>query len=263
MVLNELQIISLETIYTLLIIVPSLLIFSKTRRLYAFSNYKGLKYFSDAFLFFAIGFILRYIVMLNKIIAGNITATIQQFDLLLVAMEFFMIVPGMLLLYSLVWKRFEDLKYSKRPVNVSILLMYSFALIFACLDYLFSTLLFLYVSQIILFSAASIISYNNYRLRKQYFKQFYFISMVLFLLIMIINLIAQYTIDDFPIVRFYAYMITVLVVFLLLYVTNKLTKTRKLSDNVAQKDTVKSSKRVVKKADPSKKYKKHESINRW
>lgn len=231
MVFDELQIIGLETIYALLVILPSLLIFSKTRKLFRFSNYKGIKYFSNAFLFFAIGFILRYFVVLNKIISGNLLATIQSFDLLLIAMEFFMIVPGMFLLYALVWKNFEHLLYSKKPVNLAIFLMYFVALLLAVLDYVFSTFLFLFVSQIILFSVASVIAYTNYRVKRQYFKQFYFISMFLFLVMVVVNLIAQYTINNFPIMRFYVYVITVVVVFLFLHITNKLTKSTSLNNS--------------------------------
>lgn len=224
MAINELQIISIETIYTLLIAITSLLVFFKTRKVYNFSNYKGLRYFSNAFLFIAVGFLLRYIIMLQKILSGELLGTIQQTNLLLILMQFCLILPGMFLLYSLIWKKFENTKYSKKPLNKPVTVIYAVSLIFAISDFLLQSFLFMYISQIFLFLIASIIAYKNYEKTKQQLKQFYFISMVLFLIAMTINLIAQYTIDSFPLMRIYTYIITVVVLFLFLYITNKLTK---------------------------------------
>lgn len=225
MAINELQIISIETIYTLLIAITSLLVFFKTRKVYNFSNYKGLRYFSNAFLFIAVGFLLRYIIILQKILSGELLGTIQQTNLLLILMQFFLILPGMFLLYSLIWKKFENTKYSKKPLNAPVTFIYIVSLIFAIADFLLQSFLFMYLSQILLFLIASIIAYKNYKTTKQQLKQFYFISMVLFLIARTINLIAQYTIDSFPLMRIYTYIITVVVLFLFLYITNKLTKT--------------------------------------
>lgn len=231
MVSQELQIIGVETIYSLLVIIPSLIIYFKVFKLYNFSKYVGLKYFSNAFLFLSLGFLVRYFVMINNVLSGYQHQTIQSFNFLLILMEFLLILPGMFLFYSLIWKKFEDKSYSITPINTSLFIIYSLALVFAVIDYILQSLILLYLSQILLFGLATIISYKNYRERKHTFKQFYFISMVLFLVIMVINFIAQYTINDYPVMRVYAYIMTVVVVFIFLYITKKLTNINLVNKN--------------------------------
>ncbi len=223
MVISGLQLLGIETLYAVLVIVPSLIIFYKTRKLYNFSGYKGLGYFSSAFLFISLGFLLRYIIILNKTLAGDPFGTIKNFDVLVAGMEFFIVLTGMFLLYSIVWRRFETSKYSGRIINAPVLFLYLLALVITILDFILETFILLYSSQIILFGAASIITYRNYRRKRLYSRQFMFISMFLFLIVMVINFFAKITIDQYPIIRFYAYLITVVAVFIFLYITNKLT----------------------------------------
>ena len=219
------------------------MIYVKANKLYAFSNYRGLKYFSQAFLFLAIGFFLRYFVMLNNVLAGNMHETIQTFNILLILMEFFLIMMGFFLLYSLVWKNFETKRYSKNPINLPVFFMYALAIIFATFDYFIQSLILLYLSQIVLFTIASIIAYKNYRAKKQKYKQYYFIIMVLFLIIIIINFVAQYTINTYPIMRFYAYITTVIAVLLSFYITKKLSE----PNDVFRESSALSKKKVKKK----------------
>lgn len=226
MAIDELQLIAIETLYAALVIVPSLIIFYKTRGLYNFSGYKGLRYFSNAFLFISLGFFLRYIVIVNKVLAGDPMGTIQTFDLLVIGMEFFIVLTGMFLLYSVAWKRFETKRYSKNLVNLPVLLIYITALIIAFIDFILETFILLYSSQIVFFSIASVITYRNYSKKRIYSRQFMFMSMFLFLVVMVINFIAQVTIDQYPLMRFYAYLITVIAVFIFLYITSKLTGRR-------------------------------------
>lgn len=221
---QEIQIIGIETAYALLIIIPSLIIYFKVSKLYNFSNYKGLKYFSNVFLFLSAGFFIRYFVILNNVFSGYAHQTIQTFNALLILMTFFMALPGMFLLYSLVWKKFEDKKYSKKPINTPLFFIYALSLAIAVTDYLMQTLFLLYTSQILLLGVATVIAYKRYSEKKQYFKQFYFISMALFLIAMIINFVAQYTINTYPIMRLYTYLTTTIVVLLFLYITRNLTK---------------------------------------
>ena len=53
----------LELVYTLLIVGMCVLIFRKTRKLYLLSDHKGIYYVSYAFLFFAIGYLSRYLAL--------------------------------------------------------------------------------------------------------------------------------------------------------------------------------------------------------
>ncbi len=222
MEISIIQIIGIETLYTLAVVLPALAVFFKTKSLYNFSGYKGLKYFSLAFLFIVTGFILRFFIMLGKVSSGNVISTIDQFDLLLLGMIFFLTAGGLLLFYSLVWKRFERRSYESKPINNTLVMVYSISILIAVFDFLNQSFVAYYSSQIIVFLTASIISYNSYVKDKKKFKQFYFISMVLFLIAMIINLIAQYTIDSYPYIRFYTYILTAIIMFIFYYVTKQL-----------------------------------------
>ena len=222
MLTNFLSVLALETFYSLLIIIPCLIIFFRFSNMYRFSNYKGLKYVKNAFLFFVVAFFLRYLVMLNRLFVGEFTGTIADFNALLFLMIFFMTLPGFFLLYSLIWKKFEVKKYSSKPLNLQVSIIYLLAIIVALFDYLNHSFLFMYSSQIIVYFIASVIAYKNYVGDKKLLKQFYLIAMLLLLVAMILNLIAQYTIDAFPQMRLYTYALTVLVIFVFLKISKGL-----------------------------------------
>jgi hypothetical protein len=220
------NILIIETIYLLLITIPSFIIFLKTRNLYEFSKYKGLRYYSNAFFFLAIGFLTRYIVMILKVLQGNFL-TIQTFDILTLIMELFLILPGFFLFYSLFWQRFEKKHYSKRTFlncNIFSFTIYLIAIILALADMMIRSFTFMYYSQIIIFSIASIIALRKYLSKKNNYRQLYLIGLVLFLIVWIINLVAQNLIDTIPSMRFYAYLFTISAVMILFYVNMKLTK---------------------------------------
>lgn len=207
------QILLMETVYALLVVVSCLLIFFRTRKIYLFSRHKGVRYFSYAFLFLAIGFMIRYSVMMTKLWQGNLMETINQFGLMTAAMEFFMILPGFFLLTSLNWKKFD--KY-----------FYGFVLaafFIAVADLIFQSMLLMYLSQVTVFFFAALLSYDKSRKRGKYMKLFS-VSIILFLIVWLVNMIAQYTIGSFPMVRIYTYAITLVACFIFVYITMKLTK---------------------------------------
>jgi hypothetical protein len=234
MEITQIQMIIIETIYALLVIIPSLLIYYRTRNIFKFSGYKGLRYFSLAFLSIAVAFILRYVVMVNKISYGSILNTISRIDIYSVFMMYFLILPSFFLLYLMFWKRIELIKYFDKNIflgyiNFPLIILSIFPIIIILFDLLIFkiyniSLLIFYISQIIIFLFASIFSYYNYQKKKLRFRQLYFISMVLFFIVWSLNATAQYTLDMFPIIRFYTYIITIFVMFLFLYTTIKLSK---------------------------------------
>lgn len=215
------DILLIETIYMLLLVIPSMIIYLKARNVYKFSNHKGIKYFSDAFKFLAIGFLIRYIIMIMKLIQNDFS-TIKNFDIFTLMMEISLMMTGFLLLYSMTWKRFNHLNIFKK-INFPIISIYVLAFIFAFIDLIIKAFYMMYISQIFVFSIASIISYKNFNKKKTSIKQLYFISMILFFIVWTINLIAQYTIDIIPTIRLYAYLFTFSGSFIILYVTLKLT----------------------------------------
>ena len=221
---SQLQMLLIEIIYFLLIFCCCGIIFYKVRSLYSFSKYKGLKYFGNAFLFLAIGFLIRFIVMLLKVLQdNNITGTISDFNIFTIGTVFTMVLPGFFFLYSLLWKSFEKKKYGSSffaqiPIYIA-------ALIIALIDYTFKTLNTMYITQISLFFIISIIIYLKLRTRKykkNRFMWFFFVSMILLLVIWIINFIAQYTINTAPLMRIHTYILTIITCFVMLYLVTNL-----------------------------------------
>ena len=218
------EIIIIETLYLLFIVVPALFIFLKTFNIYKFSRYKGLKYFSYAFLYLALGFFVRYIVMISKIIQGNLQ-TISRFDYFTMTMEFLLVLAGLFFFYSMVWQNFEKKHFNKNNISLAVIYLIGFAI--AIGDSILREFILMYSSQIILFFMASVISLIKYFKKKNNFLQMYFVSMTLFMIVWIINLIAQYTIDDVPVIRLYAYFFTVAANLIILVITFKLTPKKK------------------------------------
>lgn len=209
-----------ETLYLFLLLIPSFIIFFKSREIYNFSRYKGLKYYSLAFLYISIGFLIRYVVMLTKLFEGKV-GTITHLNIFVLIMEFFIVLPGFFLLYSLIWQNFEKKHFSSK-ITFPQYLIYFLAFLTAFADFIMQNLFMMYITQIILFLFATIIALNKYVKKKNNYLQLFFISMFLFFVAWTINFIAQYTIDQVPIMRFYAYIITFSVCFILLYMTLKL-----------------------------------------
>lgn len=216
--------ITLETLYALVIIIPCMVIWWKTYVLYRFSKYKGLAYLGNAFLCLAIAFMLRYIIMIEKILAGDALGTINQFTLLLLTMEVFMILPGLYIVYALVWRSFEKKCYATCRSLFPTVPFVLVASVIAYADLYFQTLLFMYGSLIIFYGLGSIIAIYRYIHNRTHIQWFFVIALVLLFIAMVINFIVQYTIHEYPLTRFIAYIITVVVLFIFVHITYQLTK---------------------------------------
>jgi len=151
--------------YSAIIVFICFIIIVKTDRLFRISSHQGIRYFRNAFFFYGIAFGLRYVL-----------AKPVYFSSMRIVFEFFMIMGGFFLLYSLLWKRFENAKPSKSSLlNAKIIIFYILTIIMVSLDYLWATYNFMFFSQIILFLSASIISYKNYKNKKErHFLKLYF-----------------------------------------------------------------------------------------
>jgi len=157
--------------YSVLIAFICLIVVIKTDRLFRISFHQGIRYFRNAFFFYGIAFILRYPLTYGP-----------YFFLIKPLFQFFMIMAGFFLLYSLLWKKFEMSKGSRSSFfNPIISVFYMITLIIIFLDYLWFTYYFMFFSQIILFGLASIISCRNYKQngKKHKFLKLYFIIMML------------------------------------------------------------------------------------
>lgn len=204
-------------LYSVIIAFICLVIVLKTDRLFRISSHQGIRYFRNAFFFYGLAFVFRYILA-NPI----------YFNLMRMVFEFFMIMGGFCLFYSLIWKKFEGPKDSSSLFNRKILIFYLLAIILVFLDYLWGGYYFMFSSQIILFFFASIISYNNYKKGKKEHKflKSYFVIMILSFIAWSLNFVFSFFLDWRLRWVSNIYVINVLVFLIFLYGVIRLTKKR-------------------------------------
>jgi len=207
----------IKILYGLLIGIICMIIVSKSHRLYHLSSYEGIRYFRNAFLFFGIAFIFRYIIAGFTLFGLISTDFLLPIDLLF---EFFLLMAGFFLLYSLIWKRIEGTKGSFSSIlNSRILIFYVMAFIITILDYMWGNYYFMFLSQIIVFVAASIISYINYynNGKKRGFLKFYLIAMILALVAWVLNAVTAvfFNWERTALVLVYSLNIIIFVLFLI------------------------------------------------
>jgi len=174
--------------YALTIILINVLIVLKADKLYSLSFHNGLRYFRNAFFFFGLAFASRYFL---KFIFDFVALYHLRF-VSVYFFEFFLVVGGFFLLYSLLWRRFESPKPFSSLFSPIIALFYVLALVIALIDFLWRFHYLLFISQIILFLYAVIISHSNYRRNRKThkFPKFYFLAMILALAAWILNFLA-------------------------------------------------------------------------
>jgi hypothetical protein len=179
----------LEALYAFVIGAVCMAIVLKTDRFFKLSFHQGIRYFRNAFFFYGVAFLLRY--LFGVLVDMDFT----YLGLFQILFEYFLIMAGFFLLYSLVWKKFEPSRfhYTTSFFNPKIAIFHIMALILAVLDSSWQTYYFMFLSQIIIFISASLISYNNYRKngKKHKFLKFSFFAMVLGLTAWIMNFLAE------------------------------------------------------------------------
>ena len=204
----------LETCYMLLIVGSALMIFFRTARLYRFSGHQGIRYFSLAFLFLAIGFFIRYATMLYLIFIMGSDATISTANILTFLMETTITLPGLFLVYSL----------NRRWISIPPSFLVPLAAAIALIDMLTIPLFLMYLSQIFLFSFGLITAITNYIDHRSKSRFIISLCMGLFLLVWLINFVGQYTITTYPWLRIVVYILTISITFMFLYLVTRLTK---------------------------------------
>jgi len=209
----------LEALYTLIITSICMIIFLKTDRFFRLSLHNGIRYFRNAFLFFGIGFLVRYILGLFS------DFSIANADIVKIIFEYFMIMAGFFLLYSLVWKKFASKNEYSSIFNSKITLFNIMAIVLALLDEVWQTYNFMFFSQIIIFSYISVISLINYLKKSEKFKflKFYFIGMLLIFSAWILNFLAASVFHWHPLILINVGIINIIFFFLFLYGVIKAT----------------------------------------
>jgi|TARA_Y100000310_G_C20694343_1_gene824420 hypothetical protein len=217
----------LKVFYGLIIGIISFIIVFKTDKLFRLSFHNGIRYFRNAFLFYGIAFIIRYLLGAFSFY-GYILP--DYYFLINIMFEFFLVMAGFFLVYSLLWRRFDNSKgdYASSLLNRKISFFYFMAFIIVFLDYLWQTHYFMFISQIILFAYASIISYSNYKKNriKHKFPKFYFVAMLLTLITWVLNFILALYFNWNKGILINVYIINVIIFLLFLYGVIKVTRVK-------------------------------------
>lgn len=217
-----------KILYALAIVFICSVIVAKSDRLFRLSMHKGIRYFRNAFLFYGIGFAIRYFfgssLLYKNMFPGY--ASLVNF-----IFEFFMIMAGFFLLYSLLWRKIESSKekYASSLLNKKITIFYIMALVLAILDYSWNTHEFLFFSQIVLFAIISFVSYRNYsrKGKDRRFLKFYFIAMVSGLIAWSLNALASLYLNWDKNVLILIYFLNIIIFFLFLYGIVNIIKSKK------------------------------------
>lgn len=211
----------IKLIYGLMIAILCMIIVLRTDKLFKLSLHQGIRYFRNAFFFYAIAFIIRYIF-------GGLYLNFSPIHYLVIKILFeaFLIMGGFFLLYSLLWKRFEGT--GKNAIsslfNVNICVFYLMTIIIVLLDVLWQTYSFMFFSQVVLFIYMAILSYLNYKdSKKQNFLKFYFIAMLLSLIAWLLNAFAALYLDWNKGILMIIYIINIIIFLLFLYGVVKVT----------------------------------------
>lgn len=203
----------IHTVYLLIVLVCCIFIYAKTKRLYKISTYLGLNYFSNAFLYYGLGFLFVY---LRDWIPYFIDAAQPLKPYMTIVIEYCLLMAGFFIVYSLLWKKLEDIS-SSLPAD-KILMLHGIAIIIAVVDFLKTTGYIMYIIQLVLSLYAIFITYNNYiSSKKKGFMPFYFLAMILNFIGWASYFVAFFLFPFYPAIEIIIYAITslIFIIFLL------------------------------------------------
>jgi hypothetical protein len=206
----------IKLIYGLAIVTICIAIVLKTDRLFRLSYHQGIRYFRNALFFYGISFIFRYFLLQSELF----NSTFLSYDLSKFLFEFFIIMAGFFLLYSLLWKNFEsEDPYPSSLFNKHLMIFYAMTIVILLLDYIWAGYYFMFISQIALFLAASIVSFNNYSNKgsERKFTKFYFIAMLLSLSAWTLNAVSALYLNWNIFAIIAVYMFNIILFIILLY----------------------------------------------
>ena len=102
-----------DFLFTVISGVFCFLIYFKTRESYNLTKYKGIKYFRDAFLFFGMSYVMRFLfslVLLSRIAFDFILPREIFVPLFILPLGYFSTIGIFYLIFGSVWKRFDNKK---------------------------------------------------------------------------------------------------------------------------------------------------------
>jgi len=165
-----------EIIYSFVIIVCGLMIYFGTKELYKLSSHKGIKYFRQSFLFFALAYFFRSFIkiILFYFDAGEIRTLLPVFgDITLFVFMYFSSMAIFYLIYSVMWKKWES--------KSAIYLFHLVAFVISMIIILFRSPFIYFLINLLLFVFIAFVFYKSYKQsKKKKSHNLYFIYFLLF-----------------------------------------------------------------------------------
>lgn len=205
----------IDGFYSLIIIVFALMIFFSTRDIHKLSSHKGLGYFRNAFLFFAIAYFFRFIIKIAFILLNYKTLFFYGQFISIATLFVFVYASTMAmfyLLYSVMWKKLPR-KYE------NIFVLHIVAIIVSIISITTKdNFLILLVIQALVFLYVAIESYRSYKRsrRRKGVLNVYIIYILLFVF-WILNILEILTPNFLGLVQMLIYAASVGLFSLILY----------------------------------------------
>lgn len=210
-----------EIIYSLVIIVCSLMIYFGTKELYELSSHKGIKYFRQAFLFFAIAYFFRSIIkfILSYFSLGRIfDFSPKIFGLIIGSLTLFIFIyfssmAILYLLYSVMWK-----KWNQSPKRVYIFHLLAFIISLA-ITLSRNYLVYLGVNILLFFIVLFIVSvsHKNTKVKTKGNKQNLYGIYLLLSFFWILNIISILIPEFFQTSQLFIYIASLVIFLMMLY----------------------------------------------
>jgi len=153
--------IGMEMIYSFVIIVCSLMIYFSTKELYELSSYKGIKYFRQSFLFFALAYFFRSFIIFVLIFFEIPIRDLQELGIFILFIFMYSSTMAIFyLLYSILWKKWNNHKNK-------ILLLHFIAIVISLISISIGAIEILLTLQIGLFLFVTLVNYFSYKKSKK------------------------------------------------------------------------------------------------
>ena len=207
----------IKIVYGLIIGLMCFFIVLRVDRIFRLSLHQGIRYLRNAFFFYGLAFIFRYLIG-GLIVYGYLNSVFYIWTKIF--FEFFLVMAGFCLLYSLLWKKLDsDEKYSSSLFNFKMAIFYLIALMVVVLDFIWNSFYFLFFSQILLFLFMTGISFSNYVQKKRNgkFLKYYFVAMILSFVVWILNAIASIYLNWNPMILISIYLLNSIIFLLFLF----------------------------------------------
>jgi hypothetical protein len=209
-----------KLIYTLVLVLVCIAIVLRTDKLFRLSDHQGIRYFRNAFFFYGVGFVFRYLFSISHFFVGG-SRWLSYVGLII--FEYFIIMASFFLLYSLLWKKVESNAKSSL-FNLRILMFHGVALIIALLGFIWQCYYFLFGSQILIFCIALVLGFIAKTEKKAGFLDLYLFVIGLNLFAWIFNLLIAWVFHWNIISMMLIYMLNVLIFLLFLFAIFSVTK---------------------------------------